>query len=117
MNSVGLPRMTKKPTRTWFLPQSVTGFARRRVLPAIFPGARWERFRGPFDDVANEWSLIHAPHEFDAQASRPLIELALNATRRALDVDLDPISIRAKRATERSGLRTWPGEHYRLLVG
>jgi predicted O-methyltransferase YrrM len=60
-------------------------------------------------------TFVASPEDEASQPSRAVIEFALDAVRRTLDVDVASVCERMPHAKWSPG--TWPGEHYRLLAG
>ena len=71
--------------------------------------------RPPVRSFDARWSVVSSLHDQKPQPSRRLIELALDAARLAMDVDVSGIAARAI-PEERVWVESWPGEHYRLLL-
>lgn len=63
-----------------------------------------------------EWSLLSSADDLWPRPSRDLVELALEASRVALDLDLSAIADRCCDELDRTYSTLWPGEHYRLLA-
>ena len=90
---------------------------RKRLLPLVFPPSRGRRWVGPIDTIHSEWTAIFDPAEDASGASDELVRLALSAAEIARTTNLDALSEHASRERERTELPTWPGQHYRMLVG
>jgi predicted O-methyltransferase YrrM len=90
---------------------------RRRLLPLVFPPSKGRRWIGPIDTIHSEWTAIFDPAEDASGPSDELVRLAVAAAEIARTTNLDALSERASRERERTELPTWPGQHYRLLVG
>ncbi len=61
------------------------------------------------------WSAISSADDLVPGPTPELLDLALEAARRAREVRLDAVAERAVPA-ERAWVQQWPGEHYRLLA-
>jgi predicted O-methyltransferase YrrM len=62
-----------------------------------------------------EWSVISSADDLYVRPNGELVELLLRAATLARTVDLSEIAARSS-AQEAVFVRTWPGEHYRLLT-
>jgi hypothetical protein len=69
----------------------------------------------PFNARHYKRTFVASPEDEASQPSRAVIEFALDAVRRTLDVDVASVCERMPHANWSPG--TWPGEHYRLLAG
>jgi len=83
--------------------------ARARAFRAGLPALP---LRGAFDA---RWSVISSVHDASGGTDDALLEIALNAADRARTLRLRDLEARC---SEQDALwvRTWPGEHYRLLA-
>jgi len=90
---------------------------RVRLLPVMFPPSNGQRWLGPVESIHSEWTAIFDPADDASQSSDELVGLALAAADVARRSDLTALSARASRPRERAEIQTWPGQHYRMLVG
>lgn len=88
---------------------------RRQVRVALMgrwmPATRFARQLGPLTDCHNEWSLISDAFGEEQSSSPELLRIALDAVVRASRTEAGFLDHRAMNVA----VRTWPGEHYRLL--
>jgi predicted O-methyltransferase YrrM len=86
-------------------------------------GRKWNRLfvlgpagfrRFPIDARHSELSVLSSPDDAPGRPTPALLDLALNAVRGALNIDLSPLHGRSAHA--RSYVSVFPGEHYRLLA-
>lgn len=61
------------------------------------------------------WSVISSVHDLPSQPSDDLLELALSAAKIAHTFHLPELEARSSQM-DATWIRTWPGEHYRLLA-
>ncbi len=62
------------------------------------------------------WSVISTAHDLYVQPNDSLVAIALRAAEEARTLRLDALEARSA-DPDLSWIRTWPGEHYRLLAG
>lgn len=75
------------------------------------------RFRSPAIEARHVlWSVISSADDLKPPPSYELIALLLDAAREALSIDLDDLALRSD-PQDAIFVKTWPGEHYRLLAG
>lgn len=72
-------------------------------------------FPAPFKARHAKRTFVSSPDDEASRPDRALIEFALDAVRRTLDVDISEVAQRAGNLGWRPD--NWPGEHYRLLAG
>jgi predicted O-methyltransferase YrrM len=84
---------------------------RETLLSRWMPAERFARQLGPLDGCFNEWSVISDASGAGQAASRELLDIALAAIARAMQIDEGFLNAR----TNNPDVRIWPGEHYRLL--
>jgi len=87
------------------------GRIRGDLLGRWMPATTMARQLGPLTGCHNEWSVISDAFDSQQQASAELVEIAIDAIGRAARL---PEQFVPGREMDRE-MRTWPGEHYRLL--
>lgn len=75
--------------------------------------------RRPIDVGARhaEISIISTAHDLRPEPTEALLELAIRAVTATMEMNTETIEDRCKTADDRTWVSTWPGEHYRLLLG
>lgn len=63
-----------------------------------------------------EWSAISSADDLCLRPTNKLIDILLSAATEAQLLGLDDLAARCQTAEEARWVRTWPGEHYRLLA-
>lgn len=75
--------------------------------------------RKPIDVGAEhaEISVISTAHDLRPEPSPALLDLAVRAVTATMEMNTETIAQRCQSADDRTWITTWPGEHYRLLLG
>ena len=89
----------------------------RRIARAVVSQG-WPQ-RRPADIGARhaEWSIISSADDLVPRPSEHLLDLAVEVIQRTRRVDTIELEGRCSTSDDLTYVRTWPGEHYRLLPG
>jgi len=88
-------------------------------MPRFFsPRSRGSKLLDPTTIVSArhaELSVISSVDDLLPGSDTFLVDLLIDAARRASNIDLSSLTARCQTPTDRLFVETWPGEHYRLL--
>lgn len=88
-----------------------------RSLVGSVGGLRPERRTADVGARHAEWSIIASSDDLVPRPSEHLLDVAVAAIQRTRKVDTSALEARCATLEDKTYVRTWPGEHYRLLPG
>jgi len=89
----------------------------RRMAGSALASVRPQRRPADIGARHAEWSIISSADDLVPGPSEYLLDVAVEAIQRTRVVDVSALVSRCTTDQDRTYVRTWPGEHYRLLPG
>jgi len=89
----------------------------RRLAGSAVAALRLQRRPADVGARHAEWSVISSADDLVPPPSATLLDIAIEAIQKTRGLDPAALERRCSTAEDLMYVRTWPGEHYRLLVG